>query len=111
MEKMEPEVNAQVQKEGNVRIFFNLTGFKWEKIDALVADLKFGHTFHEKIQRMAIVGDKTWEKWTTHMPVRFMPRKQSTSNQPIWQRPGAGSRNNSKISSHPCARKEGRNLS
>ena len=51
--KIEPEVTTLVQKEGNVRILFNLTGFKWEKIDALVADLKFGHKFHEKIQKMA----------------------------------------------------------
>ena len=57
---MEPEVNTLVQKEGNVRILFNLTGFEWKKINAPVADLKFGHTFHEKIQRMAIVGDKKW---------------------------------------------------
>jgi hypothetical protein len=41
---MEPEVDALVKKEGNVRILFNLTGFKWEKIDALVADLKFGQS-------------------------------------------------------------------
>jgi len=59
IEKIEPEVNALVQKEGNVRILFNLTGFNWEQIKTLVADLKFGHKFHEKIQRMAIVGDKT----------------------------------------------------
>jgi hypothetical protein len=43
IKKMEPEVDALVQKEGNVRILFNMTGFKWEKIEALVADLKFGH--------------------------------------------------------------------
>jgi HSP20 family molecular chaperone IbpA len=42
IKKMEPEVDALVQKEGNVRILFNMTGFKWEKIEALVADLKFG---------------------------------------------------------------------
>ena len=73
--KMEPEVNAVVQKEGNVRILFNLSGFKWEKIDALVADLKFGHKFHEKIQRMAIVGDKTWEKWITTLARPFYAKE------------------------------------
>jgi hypothetical protein len=69
--KIEPEVNALVQKTGNIRILFDLTGFKWEKLDALVTDLKFGHKFHEKIQRMAIVGDKTWEKWITHLARPF----------------------------------------
>ena len=73
--KMEPEVDALVQKEGNVRILFNLTGFKWEKIDALVADLKFGHKFHEKIQKLAVVGDKTWEKWITQLALRFYAKE------------------------------------
>jgi len=73
--KMEPEVNALVQKEGNVRILLNLTGFKWEKIEALVADLKFGHKFHEKIQKLAIVGDKTWEKWITHLARPFYAKE------------------------------------
>ena len=56
-------------------MFFNLTGFKWEKIDASVADLKFGHTFHEKIQRMAIVGEKTWEKRITHRARPFYAKE------------------------------------
>ena len=64
-----------VQKEGNVRILFNLTGFKAEKIDAFVADLKFGHKFHEKIQKMAIVGDKIWEKWITHLARPFYAKE------------------------------------
>jgi hypothetical protein len=73
--KMEPEVDALVLKEGNVRILFNLTGFKWEKIDALVADLKFGHKFHEKIQKLAVIGDKTWEKWITQLALRFYAKE------------------------------------
>ena len=73
--KMEPEVEALVLKEGNVRILFNLTGFKWEKIDALVADLKFGHKFHEKIQKLAVIGDKTWEKWITQLAFRFYAKE------------------------------------
>jgi hypothetical protein len=38
IEKMEPEVDAQVQKEGHVRILFNITGFKWDQIKTLLAD-------------------------------------------------------------------------
>ena len=73
--KIESEVNALVQKEGNVRLLFNLTGFKWEKIDALVADLKFGHKFHEKIQKLAVTGDKTWEKWITNLALPFYAKE------------------------------------
>jgi len=87
-EKMEPEVNALVQKEGNVRILFSLTGFKWEQIKTLVANLKLGHMFHEKIQRMAIVGDKTWKKWITHLARPFYAKEakyfQSTDMAKAW---------------------------
>jgi SpoIIAA-like len=62
--KMEPEVKALVEKDGNISLIFDMTDFKWEKIEAWLPDLKFGH---EKIQKMAIVGDKTWEKWITHL--------------------------------------------
>jgi hypothetical protein len=29
--------------------------------------MKFGHDYHEKITKMAIVGDKKWEKWLTKL--------------------------------------------
>lgn len=34
----------------------------WEKVDPWSADLGFGREFHEKIERMALVGNKSWEK-------------------------------------------------
>ncbi len=62
---LEPQVKALVEKEGNIRVLFDMTGFKWEKVEAWLPDLKFGHEFHHQIDKMAIVGDKTWEKWMT----------------------------------------------
>jgi hypothetical protein len=40
--KLEPEVKSLVEKEGNVRMLFDLSDFKWEKIEAWLPDLKFG---------------------------------------------------------------------
>jgi len=65
--RLEPDVKALVEKEGNIRLMFDMTEFKWETIKGWIEDLKFGHEFHHQIDKMAIVGDKTWEKWATHL--------------------------------------------
>jgi len=59
--KLEPEVKALVEKQGNIRMMFDMSEFKWEKVEAWIPDIKFGSEFHKKIDKMAIVGDKTWE--------------------------------------------------
>ena len=28
-------------------------------------DLQFAHHFHDKINKMAIIGDKSWQEWLT----------------------------------------------
>jgi len=45
--------------------------FHWEKVSAWGADMKFGHDYHKKITRMAIVGDKKWQKWVTQLAAPF----------------------------------------
>jgi hypothetical protein len=72
--KLEPEVKALVKKEGNVRMLFDMSDFQWEKVEAWLLDLKFGSEFHKEIEKMAIVGDKTWEKWMTHLAKPFYAR-------------------------------------
>jgi hypothetical protein len=70
-EKMVPEVKALIEKEGKIRLLFDLSDFKWEKMEAWIADLSFGLEFRHEIEKMAIVGDKTWEKWITHLAKPF----------------------------------------
>jgi len=65
--KLEPEVRTLVEKQGHIRMLFDMSEFKWEKAEAWISDLKFGSEFHDKIDKMAIVGDKNWEKWMTHL--------------------------------------------
>jgi hypothetical protein len=72
--KLEPEVRDLVEKGGNVRMLIDLTEFQWEKLEAWLQDLEFGYEFHNKIQKMAIVGDKTWEKWMSHLAKPFYAR-------------------------------------
>jgi hypothetical protein len=72
--KLEPEVRDLVEKEGNVRMLIDLTEFQWEKMEAWLQDLEFGYKFHNKITKMAIVGNKTWEKWLTALARPFYAR-------------------------------------
>jgi hypothetical protein len=72
--RLEPEVRDLVEKEGNIRMLIDLTEFQWEKLEAWLQDLEFGYEFHNKIQKMAIVGDKTWEEWMSHLAKPFYAR-------------------------------------
>ena len=54
------EVQALVERVGDINVLLDLTKFRWEKVSAWGADFKFGHDYHKKITRMAIVGDKKW---------------------------------------------------
>lgn len=65
-QKLNPEVQALVdQYDNNVCVLLDLEQFGGEEVKAWLPDLKFGHHFHDKINKMAVVGDKRWEKWMT----------------------------------------------
>jgi hypothetical protein len=67
-QKLEPEVKTLVDKyDDGVCLLLNLQEFAGEEAKAWLPDLKFGHHFHDKIAKMAIVGDKRWEKWMTSL--------------------------------------------
>lgn len=66
-EKLEPEVKALVEKEGTIRLLFDMAGYEGESARALIADYKFGRAFQNKIKKMAVVGDTTLEKWLTRL--------------------------------------------
>lgn len=57
-----PRFEELVGREGAVRVLMDVTGFKTESPSAWRADLHFGREFHGKIERLAIVGEKWWEK-------------------------------------------------
>lgn len=62
-EKLTPEIEALIEQEGSITMLLDMTDFKWEKLSAWGQDMKFGKKFHKKIAKLAIVGDKTWQKW------------------------------------------------
>ncbi len=58
-------IEALLQQEETICLLLDMEEFEGEKIKAWGADLKFGREYRKKITKMAIVGDKKWQKWMT----------------------------------------------
>ena len=58
-----PQLDAAIAKEGKVRILAQFHDFHGWDAKALWDDIKFSTTHCTKIERIALVGEKTWEKW------------------------------------------------
>jgi predicted transcriptional regulator len=63
--ELEPAMQALVDQHDSVNMLLDLQEFSGEEVKAWLPDLRFGHRFHDKIARMAIIGDKRWQKWMT----------------------------------------------
>lgn len=68
------EVESLIREVGSLCLLLDLETFEGEEFKAWGADLKFGHEFRKKIQKMAIVGDKKWQKWLTSLVDPFYAR-------------------------------------
>ncbi len=58
-----PAVDAAVAKHGKVRLLAQFHDFHGWDARALWDDVKFSTTHCTKIDRIALVGEKAWEKW------------------------------------------------
>ena len=70
-QQLDPQVQALVDQFDQVCLLLDLQEFAGEEVKAWLPDLKFGHRFHDKIAKMAIVGDKRWEEWLTSLVKPF----------------------------------------
>ncbi len=71
-EQLTPEVQTLVdQYDDGVCLLLDMQEFAGEEVKAWLPDMEFGHDFHNKINKMAIVGDKRWEKWLTVLAKPF----------------------------------------
>jgi hypothetical protein len=61
--KFVPLVDAAIAREGKVRILAQFHDFHGWDAKAFWDDIKFSTTHCTKIERIALIGDKTWEKW------------------------------------------------
>jgi hypothetical protein len=60
--QMEPRVEEILQREGKVKLFAELEDFHGMDWHAVWDELKFGVRHYRDIERIAMVGDKKWEK-------------------------------------------------
>jgi SpoIIAA-like len=58
-----PVIDAAAAKHGTVRVLAQFADFHGWDLHALWDDIKFSTTHCTKIERIALVGDKAWEKW------------------------------------------------
>jgi SpoIIAA-like len=58
-----PMIDAAIARLGKVRLLALFHDFQGWDLHALWDDTKFATTHCTKIERIALVGDKTWEKW------------------------------------------------
>ncbi len=58
-----PLIDAAVAKEGKVRLLAQFHDFQGWDLHALWDDVKFATTHCTKIERIAMVGETTWQKW------------------------------------------------
>src|SRR5262245_4674446 len=58
-----PAIDAALAKHRKVRLFAQFHDFQGWDLHALWDDIKFSTTHCTKIDRVALVGEKTWENW------------------------------------------------
>ena len=61
--KFVPLIDAEIAKEGKASVLAQFHDFQGWDLAALWDDIQFSSTHCTKIKRIAIVGEKAWEKW------------------------------------------------
>lgn len=70
-----PQVDAAIAKGGKARILAVFHDFHGWDAKALWDDIKFSTTHCTKIQKIALVGETSWEKWMAKVCVPFTMAK------------------------------------
>ena len=58
-----PAIDAVLASQPKVRLLALMHDFQGWDMHALWDDIKFAATHMTKVERIALVGDKSWEKW------------------------------------------------
>lgn len=58
-----PETDRLIEQHGKIRVLFDMREFQGWNLAALWEDIKFDIKHFKDIDRLAMVGDRTWEKW------------------------------------------------
>ena len=67
-----PKLEEQLNELGKVSVLFELDNFSGWELEAAKDDFKFGMKHIADFERIALVGDKAWEKWMTLIAKPFL---------------------------------------
>jgi hypothetical protein len=70
-----PKIEGLVKEHGKIRILFEMHDFHGWELGALWEDIKFDVRHFTHIERIAMVGEKRWEKWMTAFCCPFTAAK------------------------------------
>lgn len=70
-ERIIPLLQEKVQVFGKIRWYFEMRDFKGWSLSAMWKDIKFDLKNRKNFERIAMVGDKTWEKELTQLMKPF----------------------------------------
>ena len=66
-----PEVEALIEREGKIRLLMLFEAFHGWDLHAAWDDMAFGIKHNQDLERIAMVGDKVWEKWMAKLSKPF----------------------------------------
>ncbi len=70
-----PAVEAAMASEGKMRVFVQFEDFHGWDLHAAWDDFKFGIKHYSGFERIAMVGDRRWEKWMAQVCKPFTKAK------------------------------------
>ncbi len=62
-EHFEPAVNRMIESAGKIKVLFCMHDFHGWEMGAIWEDTKFAAKHCRDIEKLAMVGENTWEKW------------------------------------------------
>ena len=78
-----PRMESLIERWGRLRMLFDLDDFEGWDLASAWEELKFEARHRKDLKRVAVVGEKKWERWTTKLSkvftgtdVRFFERAQ-----------------------------------
>jgi hypothetical protein len=70
-----PEIERLIRSSGKLNILFRMEDFHGWKAGGLWEDIKFDLRHFSHIRRLALVGDKRWERWMSFVCRPFTTAK------------------------------------
>ncbi len=66
-EQFVPKLESLIHQHGSLRCYCEIGNYQGVSLRAIWDELKFDVTHCNQIERCAVVGDSTWQKWMTNM--------------------------------------------